>query len=108
MIDVMEEIDVVEFSKREFAGESFVLLDVRESWERDIASIPRSTHIPMGEIPQRYGELPIDGHIVVMCHHGGRSAQVTGWLRQKGFHASNLQGGIDAWSARIDSSVPRY
>jgi rhodanese-related sulfurtransferase len=44
-----------------------------------------------------------------MCHHGGRSAQVTGFLNAHGYpNAVNLDGGIDAWSTQIDPTVPRY
>jgi rhodanese-related sulfurtransferase len=85
-----------------------VVLDVREPWERDITMIGGSLHIPMGSIPQRMGELPLDRQIVVLCHHGGRSAHVTALLRQSGFQATNLEGGIDAWSATVDPSLPRY
>ena len=50
-----------------------------------------------------------DDHIVVMCHHGGRSWEVTQWLRQRGFsRTQNLTGGIDAWAREIDPSLPRY
>jgi rhodanese-related sulfurtransferase len=47
--------------------------------------------------------------VVVHCHHGGRSMQVTRWLRQQGFaKAQSMAGGIDAWAAEIDTSLPRY
>ncbi|MBV8580868.1 MAG: sulfurtransferase, partial [Candidatus Eremiobacteraeota bacterium] len=47
--------------------------------------------------------------IVVMCHHGGRSARVTQFLEANGYaNAVNLDGGIDAWSESIDPTVPRY
>ena len=87
-----------------------ILLDVRESWEYDTASIPNSLLIPMGDIPSRaHTELDPDAPIVVMCHHGARSLNVAMWLRDQGFtHAQSLAGGIDAWSRAIDPSVPRY
>ncbi len=63
----------------------------------------------MSEIPQHLGELPADRPIVVMCHHGGRSAAVTDFLNANGYaNAVNLGGGIDAWSIAIDPSVSRY
>ncbi len=63
----------------------------------------------MRQIPQRTGELDREALIVVHCHHGPRSGQVVSFLRQQGFErATNLGGGIDAWSLRIDPAVPRY
>ena len=87
-----------------------LLLDVREPWEHETASIPNSVLIPMGDIPSRaHAELDPDAHIVVVCHHGARSLNVTLWLREQGFtHAQSLAGGIDAWSRSVDPEVPRY
>jgi rhodanese-related sulfurtransferase len=94
-----------------------ILLDVREPFERDLAVIgvdlPVSElAIPMGEIPQRYREVAVDGGdrpIVVYCHHGQRSMVVARWLAARGVPGLlNLDGGIDAWSARVDPSTPRY
>jgi rhodanese-related sulfurtransferase len=87
-----------------------LLLDVRESWEYDTASIPNSLLMPMGDVPSRaHTELDPDAPIVVMCHHGARSLNVAIWLRDQGFtHAQSLSGGIDAWSRTIDPEIPRY
>lgn len=86
-----------------------VLLDVREPWERDTARIEPSLHIPMGDIPARVQEIDPDDHIVVYCHHGVRSLNVTAWLRQQGFEkAQSMAGGIDRWSRFVDSTVPLY
>ena len=87
-----------------------VLLDVREPWEFAAARIEGSTLIPMGEIRSRaFNELDPEAHIVTVCHHGVRSLNVAVWLRNQGFeNAQSLRGGIDAWSAEIDPSVPRY
>jgi rhodanese-related sulfurtransferase len=86
-----------------------VLLDVREPFEREFASITPSIHIPMNEVPSRSGELPSDATIVVYCHSGGRSAMVAGYLEHHGFSdVANLSGGIDAWSREVDPAVPRY
>jgi rhodanese-related sulfurtransferase len=91
-------------------GDSFTLLDVREPWEFEAASISNSKHIPMGDVPsQAHQQLDPDDHIVVVCHHGVRSLSVTNWLRQQGFEkAQSMRGGIDAWSREIDSKVPPY
>ncbi len=87
-----------------------LLLDVREPWEVQTASIAGSTLMPMGDVPSRaHQELDPDQPIVVLCHHGARSLNVTMWLRQQGFEdAQSLAGGIDHWAAVIDPSIPRY
>ena len=87
-----------------------LLLDVREPWEYQTASIPGSTLIPMNEIPARaHQELDDEAPILVLCHHGARSLSVAAWLRQQGFDkAQSVSGGIDAWSRLIDPTLPRY
>lgn len=86
-----------------------VVLDVRENWEHEICRLPDSLHIPMGSLPMRLAELPGDRPIVVLCHHGMRSLQVTQWLRSRGREdVGNLRGGIDAWAREIDASMPSY
>lgn len=105
----MREISVEELSAWQSGGETFTLLDVREDSEVLTASIPGALHIRMRDVPQRAAELPSEHPIVVMCHHGGRSERVAAFLQMQGFsNAVNLDGGIDAWSLRIDPSVPRY
>jgi rhodanese-related sulfurtransferase len=91
-------------------GEPVTLLDVRESWEFETAHIAGAKLIPMGDIPSRGNqELDPEDHIVVVCHHGVRSMNVTAWLRQQGFEkAQSMRGGIDAWSRRVDGTVPTY
>ena len=66
--------------------------------------------MPMGEVPSRaHQELDPDQPVIVLCHHGARSLNVTMWLRQQGFElAQSLAGGIDQWSRSIDPSVPLY
>jgi rhodanese-related sulfurtransferase len=91
-------------------GKAFTLLDVREPWEMEAASIPGAKLIPMGDVPSRaHQELDPEDHIVVVCHHGVRSMNVTAWLRQQGFEkAQSMRGGIDAWSRTVDGTVPTY
>lgn len=104
------EITVSELkSLRDGAGE-VELLDVREPWEYDTAHISGSKLMPMGEVPARFNqELEPDSHIVVVCHHGVRSMNVTAWLRQQGFEkVQSLRGGIDRWAREIDPTVPLY
>lgn len=103
------EISVQELSALRAGGDPPVVLDVREGWEFEIAAVPDSLHIPMGEITGAVARLPADRPIVVMCHHGMRSARVAGWLRSQGFdRVSNLAGGIDAWARHIDPSTRTY
>jgi rhodanese-related sulfurtransferase len=92
------------------SGDTFTLLDVREPWEFQAAHMENAKLIPMGDVPSRaHQELDPDEHIVVLCHHGIRSMNVTVWLRQQGFErVQSLRGGIDAWSRRVDPSVPLY
>lgn len=92
-------------------GSRFLLLDCRRHDEYETARIQGATLIPMDELAQRSEELDShrDGRVIVHCHHGGRSLRVAQWLRQQGFaNAQSMAGGIDAWSERIDASVPRY
>lgn len=91
-------------------GEKPVLLDVREPWENEEARIEGSVLIPLGQIQSRAGkELDPKSRIVAICHHGQRSMSATAWLRdQKYERVQSLHGGIDAWSAEVDASVPRY
>jgi rhodanese-related sulfurtransferase len=92
-------------------GADFLLLDCRESDEHAIAQIDGACLLPMTELQARLAELDghRDRHIVVHCHHGGRSLRVAAFLRQQGFvQAQSMAGGIDEWSQTIDPSVPRY
>ncbi len=94
-----------------------VVLDVREPWEVQTASVKADgftlVHIPMREIPASLTSLReahgADHPIACLCHHGMRSLQVANYLAQSGFgEVVNLQGGIDAWSQQVDPSVARY
>ena len=104
------EISPAELDAMRKRDDSFVLLDVREPWELEKSSLDGSRNIPMGDIPTRaHQELDPEDHIVVMCHHGVRSMNVTVWLRQQGFeNVQSMRGGIDAWSRRVDEKVPVY
>ncbi len=104
------EISVEDVKRKLDSAESFTLLDVREPWEFETARITGAKLIPMGDVPSRaHQELDPDDDIVVMCHHGLRSMNVTVWLRQQGFEkAQSMRGGIDAWSRRVDEKVPKY
>jgi rhodanese-related sulfurtransferase len=103
------EIRPEEVKQKLDAGERFTLLDVREQSEYQTAHVEGSTLIPMNDIPMRLQELDPDEHIVVMCHHGVRSANVAAWLQQQGFtKVQSMRGGINMWSLTVDPKVPVY
>jgi rhodanese-related sulfurtransferase len=103
------EIDTLTLKERLDSPNPPTVLDVREPWEVEIASIDGAVNIPLGELTSRVGELSRDTPLAVMCHHGGRSAQATAWLRNQGFdHATNVAGGIDAWARTVDPTLSRY
>ncbi len=103
------DIDVHTLNEWKESGRHFTLLDVRTPQEQAIAQIPGSRLIPVQDIPDRHHELDKNEHIVVHCHHGPRSTQVTLFLRDKGYEKVwNLSGGIHDWSLHIDPEVPRY
>jgi rhodanese-related sulfurtransferase len=102
-------ITPAELKSRLDKGDQLVLLDVREQWEFDLAKLTGSTLIPLATLPQSLAKLNRDTEIIAICHHGMRSADATNFLLQQGFSkVKNLVGGIDAWSAQVDRSVPRY
>lgn len=90
-----------------------VVLDVREAWELQTASVTAQgfelVHMPMQSVPARLNELPRDRDIACLCHHGGRSAQVAHFLVNQGYDkVVNIHGGIHAWSAEVDPTIPQY
>jgi sulfur-carrier protein adenylyltransferase/sulfurtransferase len=103
------EITPVELKKKLDAGETPLILDVREPNEYQINRIPGSTLIPLGELPRRYQELPRDREIVAQCKMGGRSAKAMDFLKTVGFtNVKNLKGGILEWIDKVDPSQPKY
>lgn len=108
--DMNYEINPGEVKAKLDRGDDFTLVDVREPWEFERAWIDGAKLMPMGDVPSRaHQELDPEDHIVVICHHGVRSMNVTAWLRQQGFEkAQSMRGGIDAWSRSVDPTVPTY
>ncbi len=111
------EISVQDVSKKIDNGEEFILLDVRERHELARASFAEGTFeiVPLSELAQQQlaaltpALLDKDAEIVVACHHGVRSAQVTMWLKQQGWtNVLSMAGGIDAWAKEIDPDVGMY
>jgi rhodanese-related sulfurtransferase len=103
------DIEVETLSAMRQSGDPVTLLDVRESWEVELCAIEGSLYIPLGQLPARLDELPTDRPLVVICHHGIRSAHATAWLRGQGYGmCCNLSGGIDAWARRVDPTMKVY
>ncbi len=85
-----------------------LLLDVREPWEWAIARIGEPQCLAMNDLPAKLDMLDRSRELVVYCHHGARSQIAAAWLREQGYRARNLAGGIDRWSREVDTSVSRY
>jgi len=104
------EITAQEVKRRLDAGEKLRLIDVREPFEFQQARIDGAELIPMRSVGQSLATLENEEKpIVVFCHHGMRSLQVVGWLRQQGVeNCVSMSGGIDHWSLVIDPNVARY
>ena len=105
----MKEVTVTEL-REGLQTNDMVLIDVRESYERDIAKIEEAEHLPMGDILDRATEIPRDKKVVVHCRSGQRSAAVIDALEKEHQFENlyNLKGGILAWSDEIDSSITKY
>lgn len=107
---VPPEIDVTETHRLLTSQpDAVVLVDVREPHELEICAIKGAVAIPMREVPQRLNELPRDRHLLIHCHHGGRSRRVMEFLSAQGYpRVSNVAGGIDAWALEIEPGMRRY
>src|SRR2546430_15556494 len=102
-------VSVRELKEKLDAREPIQLVDVREPFEHEIASIDTARLIPLGELPDRLTELDRKQLTIVHCHSGQRSAQAVRLLREAGFaNVFNLEGGIAKWSDEIDPDVPKY
>src|SRR5881275_527963 len=103
------EITAAELKTEWGRNPELLVIDVREPHEYQIAHIDGSVLIPLGELPDRLGEL--DGHreVVTHCHHGARSLKALEILKAAGFaKVRSLRGGIDAWAVNVDPTLPRY
>ncbi|OLS27083.1 MAG: putative adenylyltransferase/sulfurtransferase MoeZ [Candidatus Heimdallarchaeota archaeon LC_3] len=95
-------------AKENFDGFNFIILDVREKNEFDFVNIKNSIHIPMMSIPNNLNLLSKERDIGVLCHHGNRSAKVTAYLKNLGYNAFNISGGIEKWATETNKLLPRY
>lgn len=89
------------------SGKYLYLLDVREPSELEQARMRgvELHHIPLGELLDRYTEIPADAEVIAICRSGARSAQACQYLMSKGYKATNLEGGMLAWAAEIDPEL---
>jgi rhodanese-related sulfurtransferase len=114
MIDQVRPSELSAWLKSHAGNEKPVLLDVREPWELQVASVSPGDEfelvaIPMNQIPARIDEIDASRAVACLCHHGARSLRVAMFLAGNGFETvANVAGGIDLWSAERDAAVPRY
>ncbi len=110
----MSEISVKELKELLDSGaDDYVLVDVRNPNEYEIARIPGSVLVPLPDIENGKGvekvkELMDGNRVIAHCKMGGRSAKALNILKEHGIEGTNVVGGITAWSREVDSSVPEY
>lgn len=103
------EITVQEFAAMQARQAKLLILDVREDWEFELARIPASLLLTEKNFSENVEKSKTVECVVVVCHHGLRSMNATLYLRENGIlNARSLQGGIEAYSLKIDNSIPRY
>jgi rhodanese-related sulfurtransferase len=85
--------------ERAAAASDVVMLDVREYEEWMSGRVPTAVHIPMSELTARVDEIDRSKRVICVCRSGSRSIRVTAWLRQQGFDAINMTGGMSAWAS---------
>ena len=103
------DLSPTDLHRRLLAGDDLHLIDVREEMEFEYCHLPGSQLIPLDELPRRAAEIRTEGPVVMICHHGVRSAHAAGYLRHLGrTNVLNLRGGVDAWAAQVDPDFPVY
>jgi len=105
----MDEITVQELKGRLAHGHQLQVVDVREPAEFEICNLGGEL-IPLGELPKQASRIRRDVPVVVLCHHGFRSAQAINYLSQRlGYdNLLNLKGGIHAWATQVDPTMVVY
>lgn len=106
---MLPEITPIELKQKLDSGEDIQLIDVREPVEYEICHLPAEL-IPINEIPKQTARIAKHKPVIVICHHGFRSAQAIQYLNQRyGFtNLINLKGGLHAWALQIDPAMPIY
>ncbi|MEN9206734.1 MAG: rhodanese-like domain-containing protein [Gloeomargarita sp. GMQP_bins_120] len=110
---MLRQMNAHDFAARRRQNPYLQVLDVREWWEVERACLPGCLHLPLSEFalwsPQIKELLDPAQEVVVVCHHGVRSAQVGAWLLDQGYtQVANLAGGLDAYALLVDPTLPRY
>ena len=107
---MLTEITVTELKTHLERGEEIQLIDVREPQEYEICRLPASILNPLGEIPKSQARIAADKPVVVICHHGFRSAQAIQYLSHRFGYQNllNLKGGIHAWALQVDPRMAQY
>ena len=98
----MKEITTTELQERLEKGEQLNLVDVREADEVAEGIIPGAIHIPLGEVPERMGELDSSKPYIFICRSGGRSGRATEFLTDEGYDVTNMVGGMLAWEGNTE------
>ncbi|MBE9056684.1 molybdopterin-synthase adenylyltransferase MoeB [Sphaerospermopsis sp. LEGE 08334] len=117
--EAKQQMDIQEMTVTELKAlidngtQDFVLLDVRNPHEYEIAKIPGSVLVPLPDIENGDGVTQVkellNGHrLIAHCKMGGRSAKALAILKEAGIVGTNVKGGINAWSLEVDPSVPQY
>ena len=102
------EVTPAELAAQLQGTEAPLVVDVREAWEWEIARIPGSLLVSLGDLPSRLGDLNSTAEIVTVCHRGKRSLMAQQLLQGAGFRARSLAGGIDGWAADVEPGMARY
>ena len=108
----IEEIEPQELAERLRRGEKIRLIDVRQPWEHEIATLAGGELVPLDQLAYGGADVEQEGAepVVVYCHHGVRSLAGVSFLQRMGWTGEirSLAGGIERWSLQIDPAVPRY
>lgn len=105
----MKTIDALTLHQCLQKGENYIIIDVREPYEREICNID-AISIPMGDIHEKYQEIPQSSKAVIMCRSGQRAEAVINYL-ESNFHLNNLwllEGGLMAWIDKVDQQLEKY
>lgn len=104
----METLRPEELRQRLTQGTATVV-DVREAHELEIAQLNGCVHLPLSQLAERWPEVKELTNVVLVCHHGMRSARAAQFLEKNGLqNLAHLGGGLDAWATEVDPTMPRY
>ena len=109
MMSNIPEVSPTELSAEMKLGSTPFLLDVREADELEVIVLPGVHHIPLGQVEHRFGEVPKDQDVVVICRSGGRSGRATEFLMSKGYEkVRNMTTGMNGWATTVDPTMTPY